>query len=155
MVLIFFLATLGFASFEVTLSLLNNDALHLDPKNNFYIFSYVGFVLMLTQGVLYRRLAKRYGKPVAIQTDVNGAALAEAKWGVAQGLSSHAYITIGTGVGVGLISGGRPVQGYAHAEAGHMRVARAAGAIGEDEEADRCWKFLADSSADAYAELSS
>src|ERR1700745_3238756 len=34
-------------------------------------------------------------------------------------------------------------------------LARAAGAIGEDEEADRCWKFLADSSADAYAELSS
>src|SRR5580693_10244260 len=33
-------------------------------------------------------------------------------------------------------------------------LARAAGAIGEDEEADRCWKFLADSSADAYAELS-
>ena len=34
-------------------------------------------------------------------------------------------------------------------------LARAAGAIGEDEEADRCWKFLGDSSADAYAELSS
>jgi Protein of unknown function (DUF3151) len=34
-------------------------------------------------------------------------------------------------------------------------LARAAGAIGEDDEADRCWKFLADSSADAYAELSS
>ena len=34
-------------------------------------------------------------------------------------------------------------------------LARAAGTIGEDDEADRCWKFLADSSADAYAELSS
>ena len=34
-------------------------------------------------------------------------------------------------------------------------LARAAGAIGEDDEAARCWKFLADSSADAYAELSS
>jgi hypothetical protein len=33
-------------------------------------------------------------------------------------------------------------------------LARAAGAIGEDDEADRCWKFLADSSAEAYAELS-
>ena len=46
-----------------------------------------------------RRIAARYAKPLAIQTDVNGAALAEARWGAAQGLTSHAYITIGTGVG--------------------------------------------------------
>lgn len=76
---------------------------------------------------LLRRLSARYGKPIAIQTDVNGAALAEARWGAAQGMSSHAYITIGTGVGVGMVSGGRPVQGLAHGEAGHMRVPRAAG----------------------------
>lgn len=76
---------------------------------------------------LLRRLAARYGKRIAIQTDVNGAALAEARWGAAQGLASHAYITIGTGVGVGMVSGGRPIQGLAHGEAGHMRVPRAAG----------------------------
>lgn len=74
-----------------------------------------------------RRFADKYGRPLAIQTDVNGAALAEARWGAAQGLASHVYITIGTGVGVGTIVGGRPVQGMAHGEAGHMRVARAAG----------------------------
>lgn len=74
-----------------------------------------------------RRFSNRFRKPLAIQTDVNGAALAEARWGAAQGLTSHAYITIGTGVGVGMVSGGRPVQGFAHGEAGHMRVARAAG----------------------------
>jgi fructokinase len=76
---------------------------------------------------LLRRLSARYGKPTAIQTDVNGAALAEGRWGAARGLASHAYITIGTGVGVGMVSGGRPVQGLAHGEAGHMRVPRAAG----------------------------
>jgi fructokinase len=76
---------------------------------------------------LLRRLEKRYARPIAIQTDVNGAALAEARWGAATGMQSHAYITIGTGVGVGVISGGRPVQGYAHGEAGHMRVPRMAG----------------------------
>jgi fructokinase len=76
---------------------------------------------------LLRRLEKRYGKPVAIQTDVNGAALSEGRWGAARGLTSHAYITIGTGVGVGMISGGRPVQGMAHGEAGHMRIPRASG----------------------------
>lgn len=74
-----------------------------------------------------RRIAARYAKPLAIQTDVNGAALAEARWGAAQGLTSHAYITIGTGVGVGMVSGGRPVQGLAHGEAGHMRVGRMRG----------------------------
>ena len=76
---------------------------------------------------LVRRLERRYVRPIGFQTDVNGAALAEARWGAAQGLSTHAYITIGTGVGVGLIAGGRPVQGVAHGEAGHMRVPRAAG----------------------------
>lgn len=76
---------------------------------------------------LVRRLEGRYGKPIGFQTDVNGAALAEGRWGAAQGLATHAYITIGTGVGVGLIAGGRPVQGVAHGEAGHMRVPRAPG----------------------------
>ena len=58
-VLTFFLATLGFASFEVTLSLLNADVLGVAPEDNFLVFAYVGFVLMLTQGVIYRRLANR------------------------------------------------------------------------------------------------
>jgi len=73
------------------------------------------------------RLTDRYAKPLAIQTDVVGAAVAEGRWGAAQGLSSHCYITIGTGVGVGLLSAGQPVQGAAHGEAGHMHVKRAAG----------------------------
>lgn len=76
---------------------------------------------------LSERLSRRYAKPLGIQTDVVGAALAEARWGAAQGLSTHAYITIGTGVGVGLIAGGRPVQGVTHGELGHMRVPRAPG----------------------------
>ena len=58
-VITFFLATLGFGSFETTLSLINRDALQLEDKYNFLLFAYVGFVLMLTQGLLYRRLANR------------------------------------------------------------------------------------------------
>jgi len=80
-----------------------------------------------TGTVLARRIAARYSVPLAIQTDVVGAALAEQRWGTARGLSTHCYITVGTGVGVGLISAGRPVQGVAHGEAGHMRVRRARG----------------------------
>lgn len=64
--------------------------------------------------------------PAGIETDVNGAALAEARWGGAgDGLSI--YITIGTGVGVGVVSGGQPVHGRLHGEAGHVRVPRAGG----------------------------
>ena len=57
--LTFFLATLGFASFEVTLAQLNKDALQLVERHNLLIFAYVGMVLMLTQGLIYRRLAKK------------------------------------------------------------------------------------------------
>src|SRR5207237_3930384 len=59
LVLIFFLATFGFGQFEATLALLNKDNLQLSQRNNFLIFAYVGFVLMLIQGFVYRRLARR------------------------------------------------------------------------------------------------
>lgn len=64
--LVFFLATLGFSSFEVTLAQLNKDALGLSENYNLLVFAYVGFVLMLTQGVLYRRMAKTVTEPTFI-----------------------------------------------------------------------------------------
>lgn len=73
------------------------------------------------------RLEERLRVPVAIDTDVNGAALAEGRWGAAAGLSHFAYVTVGTGVGVGLIVNGRPVHGCHHPEMGHLRIARRAG----------------------------
>jgi MFS family permease len=62
LVLIFFLATFGFGSFEATLALFNKATLHLDPKHNYLVFAYVGFVLMMVQGFLYRRLARRFSE---------------------------------------------------------------------------------------------
>jgi MFS family permease len=59
----FFLVTLGFASFEVTLSLLNRDSLRLAPDSNFLVFAYVGLILGLAQGALYRPLAHRVSEP--------------------------------------------------------------------------------------------
>lgn len=73
------------------------------------------------------RLADGLDIPVVIDTDVNGAAFAEARWGAARGLLNHAYVTVGTGVGVGSIVSGRSVRGLGHSEAGHLRVGRLPG----------------------------
>ncbi len=59
-VLTFALTTLGFGMFEPTLALLNRDALTLTDQQNSYIFAFVGLVLALDQGFLYRRLARKW-----------------------------------------------------------------------------------------------
>ena len=72
-------------------------------------------------------LARNFPVRLGFDTDVNGAAMAEMLWGAGRGLTSLAYITVGTGIGVGLIVDGKPVLGFTHAELGHLRVARLPG----------------------------
>jgi len=71
--------------------------------------------------------ARALGVPVGFDTDVNGAALAEHELGAGQGLSSLAYVTVGTGIGGGLVSEGRVIHGAAHPEIGHIFPRRSPG----------------------------
>lgn len=90
-------------------------------------------------------VALALGVPVGFDTDVNAAALAEHRWGAAQGLGTFVYLTVGTGIGGGAFVGGRRVHGLTHPEMGHLRLPRVAG---DDFEGvcpyhGDCWEGLA------------
>ena len=67
------------------------------------------------------------GIPARIDTDVNAAALAEWQLGAAKGLNSCLYVTVGTGIGAGLVVEGKLVHGLVHPELGHMLLRQEAG----------------------------
>lgn len=60
--------------------------------------------------------------PVKFDTDVNGAALGEGRWGAACGVSDFVYLTVGTGIGGGIIHDHKPLYGMTHPEIGHMKI---------------------------------
>jgi fructokinase len=64
------------------------------------------------------------GIPVGFDTDVNAAAVAEHRWGAARDVNDCVYVTVGTGIGGGVICGGRLIHGLLHPEIGHMRIPR-------------------------------
>lgn len=61
--------------------------------------------------------------PIAYDTDVNAAALGELCWVPEnKDIDPFIYITVGTGIGTGVIANGKPVRGLVHPEAGHMAI---------------------------------
>ena len=73
---------------------------------------------------MVRTFADALGIPVGFDTDVNASALGEATWGITRDVGNSIYITIGTGVGVGVIVGGKPHHGMLHPEGGHIFLER-------------------------------
>ncbi len=67
-------------------------------------------------------VGRALGVPVAFDTDVNAAALAEFRWGAGRGLGSFIYVTVGTGIGGGAMVDGRLLHGRSHPEMGHVRI---------------------------------
>lgn len=74
---------------------------------------------------ILERMRQMIDAPTVIDTDVNCAGLAEARFGAGRSLHRLCYVTVGTGIGVGYVENGRPLNSLAHPEAGHMRVPRA------------------------------
>ena len=76
-------------------------------------------------GVNLREYFQRaFNCPVGIESDVNGAALAEAAWAIDRPINHLAYVTVGTGIGVGIVHRGAISNGTSHPEIGHIRVPR-------------------------------
>lgn len=72
-------------------------------------------------------LQTAFDLPIGFDTDVNGAGLAEARWGAGVDLGNFVYLTVGTGIGGGAVIDGRPIHGLIHPEMGHVTVARQEG----------------------------
>lgn len=83
---------------------------------------------------LLHSLREHFPIPFGWDTDVNAAAYGESIWGAAKGLDSCLYITIGTGIGMGICMEGNPVHGLVHPEGGHVLIRRHP----EDEFAGAC-----------------
>jgi len=109
------LASIGIGSF---------GPIDVNPKSKTY-----GYI-MLTPKLAWQRfdflkaVQDQYQIPVAWTTDVNAAAFGEQRLGAAQGVDSCLYLTVGTGIGGGIIVDGKLLSGLSHPETGHILMRR-------------------------------
>lgn len=105
------LVSLGIASFgplDPNLGSPTYGYITSTPKPGWANFDFVG------------ALRGAFDLPIGFDTDVNGAALGEFRWGAAQGLDTFIYLTIGTGIGGGGLINGKMMHGLIHPEMGHI-----------------------------------
>jgi fructokinase len=67
-------------------------------------------------------LKSAFDMPIAFELDVNGAAMGEWTWGAAQGLDTFLYLTVGTGIGGGVMANGSLLHGLLCPEMGHIMI---------------------------------
>ena len=96
----------------------------LDPASGTYGFITTTPKLAWRNCDICGYFRERLKVPVGFDTDVNGSCLGEVTYGCARGLDSVIYITIGTGVGVGVCINGKLLHGMLHPEGGHILLAR-------------------------------
>ncbi|MGL4420300.1 MAG: ROK family protein [Gemmataceae bacterium] len=107
---------LGIASF---------GPIDLNPKSPTYGFITTTPKLAWQQTDLLTPFHQAFGSiPIGFDTDTNAAALGEFYYGATQNHPNSVYITIGTGIGIGVLVNGRPLHGLLHPEGGHQRLAR-------------------------------
>lgn len=130
------LAAVGIASF---------GPVDLDPSSSTYGFITTtpkpGWQSADIVGPLRRAFP---GLPVGFDTDVNGAALGESRWGAARGIEDFVYVTVGTGIGGGGMARGRLLHGLVHPEMGHISMPTLEGDTfaGVCPYHGRCWEGL-------------
>ena len=98
----------------------------IDPKKGSKTYGYITSTPKLAwqNYDIVGEFEKALHCPVGFDTDVNAAALGEAFYGITKGLQNSIYITVGTGIGVGVYSEGRLLHGMMHPEAGHILMRR-------------------------------
>ena len=67
-------------------------------------------------------LRSAFDIPIAFELDVNGSAMGEWIWGAAQGLDTFIYLTVGTGIGGGVVANGKLLHGLLCPEMGHIMI---------------------------------
>jgi len=94
----------------------------IDPNKNSSFYGYITSTPKLAWR--YYNIVKAFNDalniPIGFDTDVNAAALGETAWGALKDCEVGMYITIGTGIGIGVCIHGKPLHGLMHPEAGHI-----------------------------------
>jgi fructokinase len=93
---------------------------HLDPSSPRY--GHIGLTPKAgwSGTDMVGRLLSEFRCPVGFDTDVSAAALAEHRWGAARNVENLVYVTVGTGIGGGILVNGAPLHGLMHPEIGHL-----------------------------------